>query len=72
MILKSDVGNSIQILIFMLPTIVKQDLVPPSPEYAIQIVYSLDKLNANLMMTNLGAETCIDTPCTTLVNTVVF
>jgi hypothetical protein len=46
-----------EVLIFMLPTIVKRDLVlpPPFPQYTIQIVESLDKLNANLMVANVEA-----------------
>jgi hypothetical protein len=49
-----------KVLILMLPTIVKRDLVlsPPSPVDAVQIVVSLDKLNAYLMMANIEAETC--------------
>jgi hypothetical protein len=47
-----------KVLIFMLPTTVKRDLVPPSPEHTIHIVQSLVKLNANLTMANVKAETC--------------
>jgi len=38
--------------------IVKQDLVPLSPEYTIHTVWSLDKLNDNETMANVEAETC--------------
>ena len=35
-----------------------QSLPPPDPQYIIQIVSSLDKLNANLIMASVEAETC--------------
>jgi len=48
-----------KVLIFMLPTVVKRDLVPPpSTQYTIHTVESLDKANANLMMANVETETC--------------
>ena len=50
--------GSMKVMTFMLPTIVKQDLVSPPSEHPIQIVESLDKFHANLMMVNVKAETC--------------
>ena len=54
----SEVSNSIQISDFHAIHYRKTRSLPPPPEHTIQIVYSLDKLNANLMMANVEAKTC--------------
>jgi hypothetical protein len=47
-----------KVLIFMLPPIVKQDLIPPPPSIPYRLYSLLIKLIGNLMMANVDVETC--------------
>jgi hypothetical protein len=57
-VLTSDIISSIQNSDFRTTHFCKRNLVPPPQQYTTLIVQLLNKLNTNLTMANVEAETC--------------